>query len=255
MRLSGKVAIITGATSGIGRAAGRVFAAEGARVVLFGRRAEKGHDAEAEIRAQGGEALFVPGDVTSEEDVARLAAETLSAFGAVHVLFNNAGINPLAARKPVDELSDAAWEAVIATNLTGVLRCTRAVIPHMRRAGGGAIVNTSSTFGLVGAKNRAAYAASKGAVTQLTKAMALDYGPENIRVNCICPGMTLNDRVTEMVEEARREGRLEAILADYALRRLGTCEEVARVAAFLASEDASWVTGAAVPVDGGYTAR
>jgi NAD(P)-dependent dehydrogenase (short-subunit alcohol dehydrogenase family) len=144
---------------------------------------------------------------------------------------------------------------VIEVNVKGIYRCTRAVVPIMIQNRRGAIVNTSSTFGLVGFADRAVYVASKGAVTQLTKAMALDYGPFDIRVNCICPGMTLNRRVRAVVKKAEEEGKLAQILAPYALGRLGSTEEVARVAAFLASDDASWVTGAALAVDGGYTAR
>jgi NAD(P)-dependent dehydrogenase (short-subunit alcohol dehydrogenase family) len=254
-RLKDKVAIITGSTSGIGRSSAVVFAQEGAQVVIVGRREEEGEKTLAMVKHNGGDALYVQADVTREEDVDRMVAHTLSRYGKVDILFNNAGINPHEGRTSLAQCPEEAWDVIIDVNIKGIYRCSRKVIPLMIENGGGVIINTSSTYGFVGFKDRAAYVASKGAVSQLTKAMAIDYGPHNIRVNCICPGMVLNDRVQAFVERASKEGTLEAILADYPLGRLGTTEEIARVAAFLASDDASWITGAAIPVDGGYTAR
>ncbi len=255
MRLRDKVAIITGSTSGIGRSSAIIFAQEGAMVVIVGRRRDEGEKTLEMVKEIGADAIFVQGDVTKAEEVERMVSQSVSRFHTVDILFNNAGINPPEARTHLADCQEEAWDAVIEVNLKGIYRCSRKVLPLMIKNRGGVIINTSSTFGLVGFADRSAYVASKGAVTQLTKAMAIDYGSYNIRVNCICPGMVLTERVRVAVRKAKEEGRLEAILADYPLRRLGTTEEVARVAAFLASEDASWITGAAIPVDGGFTAR
>ena len=255
MRLKNKVAIITGATSGIGRASAIIFAQEGARVVITGRREEEGNRTLSMVEQAGGDAIYVRTDVTSDEEVRTMVARCLSSFGRVDILFNNAGINPYEGRTHLAGCPEGAWDEIINVNVKGIYRCSREVIPVMMWHRSGVIINTSSTFGSVGFKDRAAYVASKGAVSQLTKAMAIDYGPFNIRVNCLCPGMVLNDRVKVMVERATQEGTLGTLLADYPLGRLGTPEEIGGVAAFLASDDASWITGAAIAVDGGYTAR
>lgn len=255
MRLRDKVAIITGSTSGIGRSSAIIFAQKGAMVVVVGRRRDEGEKTLEMVKEIGGDGIFVQADVTKAEDIEYMVSQSVSRFHTIDILFNNAGINPPEARADLVDCQEEAWDAVIEVNLKGIYRCSRKVLPLMIKNRGGVIINTSSTFGLVGFADRSAYVASKGAVTQLTKAMAIDYGSYNIRVNCICPGMVLTERVRVAVRRAKEEGRLEAILADYPLRRLGTTEEVARVAAFLASEDASWITGAAIPVDGGFTAR
>jgi len=255
MRLKDKVAIITGATSGIGRSSAVVFAQEGAKVVIVGRRKREGEETLGMVRSVGGEAIYVQADVSRDEDIDSIVTQTLLKFGKVHILFNNAGVNPVEARTALADCPEKAWDLIMEVNIKGIYRCSKKVVPLMIQNGGGSIINTSSTFGFVGFKDRAAYITSKGAVTQLTKSMAVDYGRYNIRVNCICPGMVLNERVQAFVEKAKMEGKLEGILADYPLGRLGTTEEVARVVAFLASDDASWITGAAIPVDGGYTAR
>ncbi len=255
MRLNDKVAIITGATSGIGRSTALVFAQEGAKVVVVGRRRKEGEETLAMVKGAGGEAIYVQADVARQEEVDSMVAQTLSRFRKVDVLFNNAGVNPIEGRTPVADCPEWAWDFIMDVNVKGIYRCSTKVVPLMIRNGGGVIINTSSTYGFVGFKDRAPYIASKGAVTQLTKSMAIDYGPHHIRVNCVCPGMVMNERVKVFLEKAEREGKLEAILADYPLGRIGTPEDVARVVAFLASDDASWITGAAIPVDGGYTAR
>ena len=255
MRLKNKVAIITGATSGIGRASAVIFAQEGAKVVIAGRREEEGRESLEKVKHAGGEGIYVRTDVTRDEDVRTMVSRCLSSFGRIDILFNNAGINPHQGRTPLADCPEDAWDEIIDVNIKGIYRCSKEAIPRMLENGGGVILNTSSMVGFVGARNRAAYVTSKGAVSQMTKAMAIDYGPFNIRVNCICPGMVLNDRVQAVVEKAKQEGTLEMILADYPLGRLGTLEEIGRVAAFLASEEASWITGAAIPVDGGYIAR
>lgn len=255
MRLKDKVAIITGATSGIGRASALVFAREGAKVVIVGRREKEGNDAETLIREKHGDCLFIRADVSRAEDVERFVAKTVERFKRIDILFNNAGVNPLEARRSSSECPEGAWDEVINTNLKGIYYCVRSVLPVMKTGRGGTILNTASTFGLVGHASRSAYVASKGAVVQLTKAMAIDYGPLNIRVNCICPGMVKNERVEAKLRQAQADGSLAAILADYPLGRVGVPEEIAEAAAFLVSDAASWITGIAMPVDGGYTAR
>ncbi len=255
MRLKDKVAIITGATSGIGRASALVFAREGARVILVGRREKEGLEAQSLIQGENRSGLYVQADVTQSADVERVVAQTVERFGRIDILFNNAGINPSEARRSASECPENAWDEVIRTNLKGIYYCVRSVVPVMKAGGGGAILNTASTFSLVGYAERSVYVASKGAVLQLTKSMAIDYGPLNIRVNCICPGMVKNARVEAKLRQAQAEGTLAGILSDYPLGRVGEPEEIAEAAAFLVSDAASWITGIAMPVDGGYTAR
>ena len=254
MKLKNKVAIITGSTSGIGAAAGEVFSEEGASVVITGRRRTEGQALLKKLEEKGAKVLYFQADVTVPKDVEHLVAAALSQFGKVDILFNNAGINPVEARTGLAECPENAWDEVIRVNLKGIYHCSRAVVPVMIKCGGGVILNTASTFGLVGFPKRSAYIASKGAVVQLTRSMAVDYGTQNIRVNCICPGMVLTERVKQVVQAAKKDGRLSSILADYPLRRLGSTTEIAKAACFLVSDDASWITGAALPVDGGFTA-
>ena len=255
MRLKDKVALITGSTSGIGRSSAVIFAQEGAKVVICGRREREGKQTKAMVEAVGGQALSFQTDVTSTSDVDGMVAEVIERFERIDVLFNNAGTNPVEGRTAVADCPEDIWDTIMDVNVKGVYRCCKAVIPHMIRNGGGSIINTSSVFGLVGFKERAAYAASKGAVLQLTKAMAVDYGSYNIRINCICPGMIKNERVKNRLQKAAAKGTLEQILADFPLHRIGEPEDAARLAAFLASDAAGWMTGAAVPLDGGFTTR
>lgn len=255
MRLRDKVAIITGATSGIGRASAVLFCREGAKVVVVGRRKDKGEETLALIREATSEAIYVQADVTSRQDVNSMVEATVDRFERVDILFNNAGVSPAEGRTPVADCPERAWDQVMDVNLKSIYRCSRKVIPLMVLRGGGVIINMSSMYGFVGFPDRAAYIASKGAVSQLTKSMAVDYGPHNIRVNCLCPGLVANDRVQLMLRKAQKDGELDKILADYPLGRVGTPEDVAQAAVFLASDEASWITGAAIPVDGGYTAR
>lgn len=255
MKLKGKIAIITGSTSGIGAASAEVFSEEGASVIIAGRRETEGKALQAALNNRGGSALYVRTDVTKPKDVERLFTVAISNFGKVDILFNNAGINPMEARTPIDECPEEQWDRVIQVNLKGIYLCSKAVLPIMMRQNSGVILNTASIFGLVGFPNRSAYSASKGAVLQVTRSMAVDYGPHNIRVNCLCPGMVLVKRVRHAVEHAEKEGRLEAILSDYPLRRFGNAKEIAKAAVFLVSEEASWITGVALPIDGGFTAR
>jgi NAD(P)-dependent dehydrogenase (short-subunit alcohol dehydrogenase family) len=252
MRLDGKVAVVTGGTSGIGRATSVLFAAEGARVVLTGRDAERGRAVEDEVRAGGGEARFVRADVRVPDDCRRAIEETRSAFGGVDVLFNNAG---LYIENDILGCDEDEWDLQLDTMLKGTYLMSRAAIPSMIERGGGAIVNNSSGWGLVGGERAVAYCAAKGGVTLLTKALAMDHGKDGIRVNAVCPG----DTETEMEHaDAERKGwtwdRYVAWASERPLGRMGGADEVARAVLFLASDESSFVTGAALAVDGGGTA-
>jgi NAD(P)-dependent dehydrogenase (short-subunit alcohol dehydrogenase family) len=247
--LHGKVALITGAASGIGRATALLFAREGARVVAVDLNRAAGSLLAREIAAHSGHAIFAGADVTQGTECARAIERALQEFGGLHVLFNNAGITR---RASVVELEEAEWDRVLAVNLRAVFLMCKHAIPVMARGGGGVIVNTASGWGIAGGPRAAAYCASKGAVVLLTKAMAIDHGPQNIRVNCICPG----DTDTPMLrDEAQQLGQATAdFLAGAAsrpLRRVGRAEEIAQAALYLAGEASSFVTGTTLVVDGG----
>lgn len=250
-RLVGKVALITGAGTGIGRACAELFAWEGARVALAGRRREPLESAARAINDAGGEALAVPCDVTQAAQVEQALAATVTRFGRLNVLVNNAGALLVATAA---ETAEEEWDRLMDVNLKGPFLVSREAVRQMRRNGGGAIVNIGSVLGLVGMPKRAAYAASKGGLVLLTKAMALDHAAEGIRVNCICPAIVDTELVqglfaTQPDPEAARRARAQAI----PLGRFGQPVDVAQLAAFLASEESSWITGAAIPVDGGLT--
>ncbi|HKB08413.1 MAG TPA: SDR family NAD(P)-dependent oxidoreductase [Candidatus Polarisedimenticolia bacterium] len=250
--LRGKVALITGAASGIGRATAFLFAREGAAVALFDVDGTGGRAVAEAIEAEKGRALFVHGDVTRDADVRRAVEETTGRLGGLHILFNNAGI---IRRTTVADTTEEDWDRVIAVNLKGVFLMSRHAVPVMARAGGGIIINTASVWGLVGGMRAAAYCASKGAVVLLTKAMALDHGAQNIRVNCICPG----DTDTPMLrQEAGMLGepmdRHMAQAADVPLRRVARPEDIAQAALYLASESSSYISGAPLIIDGGFVA-
>lgn len=248
--LQDKVTLITGATSGIGRATAELFAAEGARVAFTGRREELGHPLAAQI---GG--TFIRADHRLAADCERAVAETMSTFGRLDIVFNNAGI---VIGGTAESTSEEDWAETFNVNVTAVWRICKLAIPIMRAQGGGVIVNNASDWGLVGARDAVAYAASKGAVVQMTRSMALDHAHENIRINAVCPGDTFVDRwiqegyfresghVTE--EEAR-------ISLDLPMRRVADAIEIARAVLFLASDLSSFMTGVALPVDGGNTAQ
>lgn len=251
-RLRGKRALITGGGTGIGRACALRYAQEGARLVLAGRRAEPLERTADEIARAGGQAISVPGDVTRSEDVRRMIAAAVERFGGLDIVVNSAGAL-LAAT--AEETSEEDWDRLMAVNAKGVFLVSQAAVAEMRKQGGGAIVNIGSILGLVGMKKRAAYCASKGAVTLLTKAMALDHAHEGIRINCICPALVETDLVASLFTqqpdpEAARRARREQI----PLGRLGRPEDVAELAVFLASDESSWITGAAFPLDGGLSA-
>ena len=248
-QLSGKTAIITGSASGIGRATALLFAREGASVVLTDINESAGNAVVKEITQAGGRAIFEPADVTRAADCKRVTERAIRDFGAIHILFNNAGI---IRRASIVELSEADWDRVMAVNVKSIFLMSRRVIPIMAAAGGGCIINTASGWGLAGGPKAAVYCASKGAVVLLTKAMAIDHGPQHIRVNCICPG----DTDTAMLRnEAQQLGEPnEKFLAEGAKRplgRVGKPEEIAQAALYLASDASSFVTGTALVVDGG----
>ena len=254
MRLQGKTALITGASEGMGRAFAVAFAREGARVALMARNAERLKTLADEISASHGtdSVIALSGDISRREDIERVVAATIERFGALNVLVNNAGILLAGTAASITE---EEWDKTFDVNVKGLWLLSRAVLPHMRRSGGGSIINLSSILGLVGARNRAAYAASKGAVTLLTKAMALDHAADGIRVNCICPASVETEMTSSYIRNAPDPAAMRAErIALHPIGRLGKPEDIVGCAIFLASDESSWITGAAFPIDGGYTA-
>jgi NAD(P)-dependent dehydrogenase (short-subunit alcohol dehydrogenase family) len=247
--LSNKVAIITGGASGIGRATAVLFAKEGAAVAILDINPEQGQSAVAEIEAAGGKAIFIHCNVALAEDCRKAVEQTVAALGGVHILFNNAGI---IRRANVLSTTEEEWDRVMTVNVKSIFLMSKYAIPYLEKAGGGSIINTSSGWGLKGGGDAVSYCASKGAVTNMTRAMAIDHGKQNIRVNAICPG----DTDTPMLRnEARQLGEVEEkFLAESAQRPLGRYAqpiEIAQAVLYLASEASSYVTGAALVVDGG----
>jgi len=252
MRLADKVALITGGASGIGRATALLFAHEGAAVSVVDLDEAGGQAVAQAIVEGGGRATFVRCDVSLASDCQRAVQQTVDELGGLDILFNNAGI---VRRATVLETTEAEWDRVMAVNVKSIFLLSKYAIPIMAQAGGGVIINTASGWGLVGGHKAAAYCASKGAVVLLTKAMALDHGEQNIRVNCICPG----DIDTPMLrDEARQLGESEQhFLSEAArrpLQRIGNPEDIAQAALYLASDASSFVTGTALVVDGGRLA-
>lgn len=253
MELEGRVAVVTGGAAGIGRAVVDLFAREGACVVIADTDEAMGHQAAADVNERGGQARFVPCDVSRAEDAERLAEEAIRAFGSIDVLHNNAGIQRYGS---ITETKEEVWDEVMAVNLKGVYLCSRFCIPYIQKRGGGSIIHTASVQGLASQRSVAAYAASKGAVLALTRSMAVDYAESNIRVNCICPGSVDTPMLhwaagilTDDPEAAIHEwGRMHPI------GRVARPAEVAQLALFLASDRASFITGAALTVDGGLLA-
>jgi NAD(P)-dependent dehydrogenase (short-subunit alcohol dehydrogenase family) len=249
MRLVGKVAIITGGGSGIGRATAELFAQEGAKLVVADYNPEAGQETVKAIKTTGGEALFIAVDVSNSAQVQQMVQAALDAFGGIDILFNNAGSLIWGT---VLETEEEAWNRLMGINLNGVFLCGKAVLPHMIERGGGSIINASSSTGAHDAVGGlAAYVTSKGGVTLLTKCMALDHMHDNIRVNAVAPGPT----DTPMLRDALSPEDLQAFVEAFPLGRLGRPEEVAQAALFLASDEASFVTGAILAVDGGQTAH
>jgi NAD(P)-dependent dehydrogenase (short-subunit alcohol dehydrogenase family) len=251
-RLAGKIAFITGAGSGIGRACAELFAQQGAKVILAGRRAEPLNAAADHINNSGGQAIAVTCDVTNSAEVSAAIKTGADKFGNLTTIVNNAGVM---FRGNAEETPEATWDLLIDINLKGTFLVSRAAMEFLRRAGSGSIINIGSVYGVVGSKQRVAYAASKGGVTMLTRAMAMDHAQENIRVNCICPSLVETEMAKQVFanaknpEEARRQ-RVSSI----PMGRTGTPQEIAHLAAYLASDESAWVTGATFPIDGGEAA-
>ena len=253
MKLAGKVAIITGGNSGIGEATAELFSREGARVCITGRNEKRCREVVAEITKAGGQAIFAVADVRFPDECRKTVETTLKAFGRLDILFNNAGIF-----FPNDALgcSEEEWDLTIDINLKGMFLMSKSVLPSMIEQGSGVIINVSSGWGIVGGKNAVSYCAAKGGVVLMTKALAIDHAAQGIRVNCLSPG----DVKTPMLDEdARMQGltwdeyHAQAI-AQRPMGRMGTPEEIAKAALFLASEDSTYMTGANLVVDGGGTA-
>ena len=253
MRLKDKVALITGAASGIGRASALRFAQEGAKVVAVDIQGESADETAVLIRAEGGTATSIYADVTDSDAVRRMISTAIEAYGRLDILFNNAGIS---IRGTILDMDEQSFDQLFAVNVKGVFLGCKEAIPIMKSQGGGAILNTASQMGLVGIEASAVYPATKGAVIQLTRCLALDHAADGIRVNSICPGpidtpMVRRNREETGDPEAALRERLERI----PLARIGTAEEMASVAAFMCSDEASFITGAAIVADGGWTAQ
>jgi NAD(P)-dependent dehydrogenase (short-subunit alcohol dehydrogenase family) len=252
MRLNNKVALITGGNSGIGRATALLFAREGAKVTITGRDEERGNLVAEEIKKASGTAVFIRSDVRIAAECRQAVDETLRHFGRLDILFNNAGVfYP----HSVVDCPEEEWHLTIDINLNGTYLMSRCVLPVMIAQGGGVIINNGSGWGITGGNEAASYCASKGGVVLLTKAMAIDHGRQGIRVNCLCPG----DVDTPMLPADAKIRRIEwtdylAKASNRPLGRIGTPEEIARAALFLASDDSSFMTGAVMTVDGGGTA-
>lgn len=249
-RLEGRTAVITGGASGIGLAVAQLLAANGATVVLASRSRERGETAAEVLVASGARALFIETDVERPEDVEHLMERVVDSFGSLDILFNNSGVN--VSEEP-DGPTIEDWDRLFAVNVRGVWLCCHAALPHLLRSKG-VIINTGSMAGLVGVAGSPGYAASKAAVISLTRSLALAYADRGVRVNAICPGpiatsMTFDEWESMGTEEGRRRA-----LAVVPARRIGTPEEVASLVLYLASDDAAFVTGAAVAIDGGKTA-
>jgi meso-butanediol dehydrogenase / (S,S)-butanediol dehydrogenase / diacetyl reductase len=248
-----KVVLVTGGTSGIGEAAALLFASSGAKVAITGRRKEYGESVVRTIKEKGGEALYLPADHLLTEDCARVVNEVVKAWGRIDVLFNNAGVVTKGTAETTDE---ETWQLTLNLNVTAVWRMSKLVLPVMRAQRAGVIINNASDWGLVGAKNALAYCTSKGAVIQMTRAMALDHARENIRVNAVCPGDTFVTRWLEQgyFESSESKETLESLGEALPLGRVANAKEIANAVVFLASDAASFITGVAMPVDGGNTA-
>ncbi len=249
-KLSGKIALVTGAGSGIGRESALLFAREGARIIVADNNEATGQETASFIQSGGGGAIFLKADVSDGAQVRELFQVGIAHFGGLDILFNCAGIWSLTRDVPVAELDEDTWDAIIATNLRGTFLCSKYAVKHMLKHGGGCILNMSSLAGLVGTIQHA-YSASKGGVQSLTRSIALVYAPYNIRANVICPGF-VETPINKLVQEDPKWR--EHFVSKIPLGRPGQANEVARLALFLASSEASYITGAVLPIDGGrYT--
>lgn len=249
MKLKDKVALISGATSGMGRGIAQLFAKEGAVVVISGRNKERGYQAVADINKDGGEATFIAADVSNVDEVAQLVQKTVEKYGKINVLVPNAGILGLGS---VTEVSLETWDQTIGTNLNGVFYLCRFAIPELIKTGTGVIVINASIAGFKGFPNHPAYCASKGALIPLTKNLAMDYAGHNIRVNCLCPGPVDTPLIWDSAQAFENpETVVQEVGQSTLMKRLGTPTDVAKAALFLACDDSAWITGVALTVDGG----
>lgn len=252
MSLEGKVAIVTGAAQGIGRGVAEVFVERGAKVVLVDWDQETGEETTERLRAEGADVHFVHCDVSQSDQVRSMIQEAVDTFGGIDVLVNNAGIGVY---KSVLDASEEDWEQCLAVNLKGVFLCSKHAIPHMQQAGGGAIVNMSSVHAEATVNGVAPYAASKGGITALTRNLAIDYGPD-IRVNAIAPGWVLTPLIQSIFNSYDDpEAQRKAVEERQVMKRIGRPEDIGRAAAFLASDEADFITGTQLFVDGGLTAQ
>jgi NAD(P)-dependent dehydrogenase (short-subunit alcohol dehydrogenase family) len=251
MKLDEKVAIITGGTEGIGVVAGRLFSQEGAKVVLAARDEERGEKVAADLRNQGGDVHFVKTDISRVDDVRRLMDKTDSLYGALHILYNNAAVFWPVEDGKITEVREEIWDQVIAINLTGVFLCTKYAIPLMIRSGGGSIISASSTGGILGLGNTA-YGASKAGTINLMKNVAMQFGSQKIRANTIIPSITETPMVMELFSDPQVK---KEWIAATPVGRFGKPEEIAKLALYLASDDAGYVTGTEFLIDGGFCAR
>jgi len=248
--LKGRVAIVTGGNGGIGLGMAKGLAKAGARVVVAARNRDKSSAAVRELKALGSDALALMVDVTDERSVETLVADAVQQCGRIDILVNNAGIN---IRKPAHELPLQQWQQVIDTNLTSAFVCSRAIYPHLKRAGGGKIINIGSMLSIFGASFAPAYGASKGGIVQLTKSLAVGWAADNIQVNAVLPGWI----DTELTQQARQQlqGLHERVLARSPSGRWGTIDDFEGIAVFLASPASAFITGTAIAVDGGYSTQ
>jgi NAD(P)-dependent dehydrogenase (short-subunit alcohol dehydrogenase family) len=247
---AGKVALITGGNAGIGRATAIEFAKHGAKVVVSGRREKEGHEVIAEIKALGGEAIFVKTDVSKASDVKAMIEQTLETFGRLDYAFNNAGIEQ--ALTPLPEQTEETYDQIMNINVKGVWLALKHEVPAMLKAGGGAIVNNSSVAGLVGFAMASVYVASKHAVNGLTKSVALEYAKQNVRINAVAPGPIETRMYLDFAKTPEVRQMLESAVPS---GRVGQPEDIASTVIWLCSDSASFVTGQIFPVDGGYTAQ
>ncbi|WP_277370356.1 SDR family NAD(P)-dependent oxidoreductase [Rhodococcus rhodochrous] len=255
-RLAGKTSIVTGGGSGLGRASAIRFSQEGARVAVVDLDSVAAHDAVAEITAAGGQAFGMAVDVTKAAECEAMVTRTIEEFGHVDVLFSNAGIT---GNGSATDITEEHWDRVIAVNLKSVWLCARAVLPHMIERGGGSIINQASMAALIGIDGIFPYTAAKGGVTAMTKQMAVAYGPDNIRVNAICPGTIPGPFVYQSRTEREgapedHEAKNREVAQRFPLKRLGNPEDIANMAVYLASDESNWTTGGIFAVDGGRSA-
>lgn len=253
-RLQGKTAVITGGARGIGATSARVFAREGAAVAVLDLKDDLGRALVSDIHRAGGKAVYFNCDVTQMQKVEQVIAQVEREMGAIHVLFNNAGT---CIEGGVEKISEEDWDKTFAINVKSMYLCSRFVVPIMRRAGGGSIIHMGSESGIIGFPMHPAYCASKGAVVNLTKSMALAHAPDNIRVNCLCPGTIPTPLYHEFIDQLPEPRRSEVVAM---LKRehplgLGTESDIASAALFLASDESRYMTGANFVIDGGYTAK